>query len=86
MKNPILLLAIAALLFAGCRDKKSNEHEHDGEAAHDHTEGVHKHEDGSEHEDHQDTEHTQEEFRVGSDSISNKTEVHDHEGEHGHQH
>lgn len=78
MTKHILSLAIAALLFAGCGNKKSNEHSHDGDA-HEHTTGTH--EDGSVHEDHQDAEHHQEEFKVESDSSSVKTEK-----EHGHSH
>lgn len=85
-KNSIILLAIAALLFAGCGNKKSNEHSHDGEGAHEHTDGTHEHEDGSVHEDHQDAEHFQEEFKVESDSNSVKTEEHGHEHEDGHHH
>jgi len=63
MKKSILSLAIVALLFAGCSDKKNNEHSHDGEA-HEHTTGTHEHEDGSTHE------HHQEEFKVENDSTS----------------
>jgi len=55
MKKSILSLAIVALLFAGCSDKKNNEHSHDGEA-HEHTTGTH--------------EHHQEEFKVENDSTS----------------
>ena len=73
MTKHILSLAIAALLFAGCGNKKSNEHSHDGDA-HEHTTGTHEHEDGSVHEDHQDAEHHQEEFKVESDSSAVKTE------------
>jgi putative ABC transport system permease protein len=83
MTKYILSLAIAALLVAGCGNKKSNEHSHDGEAAHEHTEGMHKHEDGSVHEDHHDAEHHQEEFKVESDSSAVNEEK---ELEHGHSH
>jgi PBP1b-binding outer membrane lipoprotein LpoB len=80
MKKYIFSLAIAALLFSGCGDKKSNEHSHEGDA-HEHTTGTHEHEDGSVHTDHQDAEHHQEEFKVGSDTTTVKTEK-----EHGHSH
>lgn len=80
MTKYILSLAIAALLFAGCGEKKSNEHYHDGDA-HEHTTGTHEHEEGSIHEDHQDAVHLQEEFKVENDSSAVKTEK-----EHGHSH
>lgn len=67
-------MAIVALLFAGCGNKKSNEHSHDSEGNHTHTKGVHEHEDGSVHEDHDDAEHHQEEFKVESDSSALPTE------------
>jgi PBP1b-binding outer membrane lipoprotein LpoB len=75
MKKSILSLAIVALLFAGCSNKKSNEHSHDSEGNHTNTESVH------EHEDHQDVEHHQEEFKVASDTSAVKNAE-----EHGHSH
>lgn len=86
MKNPIILLTITALLFAGCGNKKSSEHSHDGEAAHEHTEGTHGHEDGSVHEDHANAKPKQEEFKVDDDSTSQEAEEHGHDHEDGHQH
>ncbi|MDQ3192916.1 MAG: hypothetical protein M3Q58_15100 [Bacteroidota bacterium] len=89
MKNSIFILAITALLFTGCDNKKSNEHSHDSEGTHEHTDNSHEHEDGSVHQDHQDAEHIQEEFNVESDSTSVKKEEqsqsHSHkEGDHQH--
>jgi PBP1b-binding outer membrane lipoprotein LpoB len=81
MTKYILSLAIAALLFAGCGNKNSNEHAHDSEGNHINTENVHEHEDGSVHENHQDAEHHQEDFKVESDTTAVKTEK-----EHGHSH
>ncbi len=75
MKNTIILFAVAALLFSGC-GKKSQEHAHDGEDAHEHAADTHQHEDGSVHNDHKDGEHSQEEFKVDSTTIK----------EHGHSH
>ncbi len=73
MTKYILSLAFAAILFAGCVDKKNKEHSHDGESTHEHTKGTHTHQDGSVHEDHQDVEHHhQEEFKVESDSSAVK--------------
>ena len=88
-------LAIVSLLFAGCGNNKNNDHSHDSEGNHITTESVHEHEDGSIHEDHQDSEHHQEEFKVNSDSSSVKNDSsavttedahdHSHEGA-SHQH
>ena len=83
MKNSIIILALTAFLFAGCDNKKSNGHEHDSNGNHTNTESTHEHEDGSVHKDHQDAEHTQEEFKVKSDSTSNKMEEHGHSHEDG---
>ncbi|HSI74646.1 MAG TPA: hypothetical protein VK957_02070 [Lunatimonas sp.] len=87
MTKYLLSLAIAAFLFTGCGNKKNSEHSHDGDA-HGHTSGTHEHEDGSVHDDHDDAEHHQEEFKVGSDSSTLKTvEEHGHSHEDGsHQH
>lgn len=81
MTKYIVSLAVAAVLFAGCGNKKSNEHSHDSEGNHTNTESVHEHEDGSVHEDHQDAEHHQEEFKVESDTSAVKNAE-----EHGHSH
>jgi uncharacterized lipoprotein YehR (DUF1307 family) len=83
MKNSIIVLAVTALLFAGCDNKKSSGHEHDSNGNHTNTESVHEHKDGSVHKDHQDAEHTQEEFKVESDSTSVKKEEHNHSHEDG---
>lgn len=72
MKNSIILFAIAAFLFAGCGNKKSQEHSHDGE-------DTHKHEDGSVHGDHEDGVHSQEEFKVDSATIKIEAHGHSHE-------
>lgn len=69
-KNSIIVLAVVAMLFAGCDNKNSTGHEHDSEG--NHTENVHEHEDGSLHEHHEDTEQTQEKFKVEGDSASIK--------------
>lgn len=79
MKNSIILFAIAAFLFAGCGNKKSQEHSHDGEDAHDHAGDTHQHDDGSVHGDHEDSEHSQEEFKVDSTTIKIEGHGHSHE-------
>lgn len=78
MKNSIILFAIAALLFAACGNK-SQEHAHDGEDAHEHAADTHEHEDGSVHDDHEDGEHSQEEFKVDSTTIKVEEHGHSHE-------
>lgn len=81
MTKYLLTLATVALLFAGCGNKKNNEHAHDSEGNHPNTESVHEHDNGSVHKDHKDAEHHQEEFKVKSDSSVVKTEK-----ENGHSH
>lgn len=81
MTKYILSLAMVALLFASCKENKTDDHAHDSEGNHTNTESVHEHKDGSVHKDHQDTEHHQEEFKVESDSSTETTE-----NEHGHSH
>lgn len=71
MKKLVLSLAVIAFMFASCGEKKSKKHQH---------------EDGSEHEEHLEENHQQEEFKVALDSVSNKTEKHEHNHESGHQH
>lgn len=85
MKNLIIVLALATLLSAGCRNKKSSEHTHHGEAEHEHAEGTHEHEDGSVHQDH-DTSHHQETFILKGDSTFKKEEKHEHKPGDDHQH
>ena len=84
MKNSIIVLAITALLFAGCdtKDSYGHGHEHDSEGGHTKSESVHKHSGGLVHEDHKDNEHTQEEFKVNTDSSHIEVE----EQGHGHSH
>ena len=76
MKKIVLSLAIIALMFAGCGEKKSNNHAHEGEDAHDHAAKTHQHDDGTVHEEHHNPEHQQEEFKVKIDSTSNNGENH----------
>lgn len=86
MKKPIVTIAIAALLFAGCSGNQTKEQES--------SEDVHVHDDGSVHEDHKEDSTTrQEEFTVPVDTTSQKDEPkHDHthdgqdEQEHPHKH
>ena len=68
--NSIMILVMTAMLFAGCNNDNSNGHEHDSDGNHINAEGVHEHEDGSVHEDHSGADHTQEEFKVDSDSTN----------------
>lgn len=82
-KKSIIILAVTALLFAGCRNTKEEGHDHDSDGNHTNTESVHEHDDGSVHEDHKDAEHSQEEFKVESDSTSNNVEEHGHSHEDG---
>lgn len=80
MTNHLLSFAIIALLLTGCGNKKNSEHNHGGDS-HGHSSGTHVHEDGSVHDDHEDAEHHQEEFKVGGDSSALKNKE-----EHGHSH
>ncbi|MBA3986891.1 MAG: hypothetical protein H0X63_10055 [Flavobacteriales bacterium] len=87
MKNSLILLALAALLFAGCGNKKSNVHEHDSVGNHTNMGSVHQHEDGTVRLDIQDDEYIQQEFKIEIDSASNKVEEHGHSHEgHSHKH
>jgi hypothetical protein len=83
MKNSIALFCIAALLSVGCGNKNSSEHSHDGEDAHEH--GTHQHEDGTIHDDHDEENHQQEEFKVKPDSTAtDSTHSHGEDGDHKH--
>ncbi|MET0758927.1 MAG: hypothetical protein ABWZ56_00790 [Flavobacterium sp.] len=79
MKKLLLSLAVTAMLFTACNDKKSEEH------GHDHNDGTHQHADGEAHANHENNTVTQEEFTVGQDSAATK-EAHDHQHENGKQH
>ncbi len=92
MNSLIKLLIALAIVFAGCGENKSNAHDHDSNGNHINTENVHQHEDGSVHENHTDSDHTQEEFKVNTDtsiikkdSTDIKAKEHSHkDGSHKH--
>ena len=65
MKKLFISLSIAAFLFAACSGNK-----------HDHNDGTHTHDDGSVHQNHQDT-IKQEEFAAPADT-SHKHDDHEH--------
>jgi Ni/Co efflux regulator RcnB len=79
MKKLLLSIAVIAMLFTACNEKKTDKH------GHDHTDGTHQHEDGQVHESHLDEMVSQEEFTVSNDSVAAK-EAHDHEYENGEKH
>ncbi len=67
MEKLLVSIAIAAFLFAGCSGNQNKEQEH--------TEDIHKHDDGSVHENHEeDSEIRQEEFTVPADTPSQNDE------------
>lgn len=81
-------MAVIAIVFAGCSTNNNYEHQHNSDGSHIDSEKVHKHEDGSTHQDHQGAEHHQEEFKVESDSTILQQDTdggHSHEdGNHQH--
>ncbi|MBA3285879.1 MAG: hypothetical protein ACR2GN_09170 [Bacteroidia bacterium] len=82
MKNSLLLMAFAAILFAGCG---GSTHDHtDGNDTHEHTSGSHTHDDGTTHDDHHEMQ--QEEFNVETDTATVKPGVHTHQPGDDHQH
>jgi len=82
MKKLLVSIAIAAFLFAGCSGNQNKEQEH--------TEDIHKHDDGSVHGNHEeDSEIRQEEFTVPADTPSQNDEPgndHTHEKQNGNEH
>ena len=80
MKKLLVLISLAALFFTGCSHSHTNKQDNNG---------VHTHEDGSVHQNHQeDSTVGQEEFSVLPDTISQKQEdttTHNHE-KNGHVH
>ena len=82
MKKVLITLSIAALLFAGCSNNQSKEH--------DHNDGTHQHDDGAEHQNNEaDDSVKQEEFTAAPDTTSQNHESkhrHSHDGENGHEH
>ena len=79
MKKLLLSMAVVAMLFTACNEKKTDEH------GHDHTDGTHEHADGEAHANHEEETVQQEEFTVGNDSVTTEA-VHDHEHENGEKH
>jgi len=78
MKRSIIILSIAIILFAGCTDKKEDDHS-----------AIHQHDDGSVHQNHEEkNEIKQEEFIVPVDTALQKVDsMHEHtHDEHGHPH
>ncbi|MFT4521639.1 MAG: hypothetical protein ACI8ZN_000576 [Bacteroidia bacterium] len=87
MNTKIISMAVAALFFAGCSNQSSTEHDHDADGNHMNSQSIHEHNDGIEHQDHNETKHSQEEFKVSSDrdSMQNEEHGHDHQdGKHTH--
>ncbi len=66
MKNSILVLATATLFIVGCGSGADHAHDEHGN----HPEGTHTHEDGTVHEDHEESDLKQEEFIVEPDSLN----------------
>ena len=80
MKKKFVFISIAAMFLGACSGNQNKEHNHSDEA--------HTHEDGSLHQNHDDTV-IQEEFTVTADTIQNQIDSipHSHsEHEHPHQH
>ncbi len=81
MKNSMIILSIAALLFAGCAGNQTKEHEQN--------DASHKHDDGSVHQNHEEESAIkQEEFTVPVDNTSQKADSmhkHTHEQHDGHE-
>jgi len=69
MKKNWLILSVAALFMTACASKKDDKNG-----------GTHTHEDGTVHENHDDTLNKQEEFKAAADTSSG----HDHDKEHSH--
>ena len=80
MKKSILILSVAALLFAGCSGDQKKENDN----------ATHQHDDGSVHQNHkEDNVIKQEEFTAPVDTASLKDErkhEHTHDGQDGHEH
>lgn len=79
MKNIFFIMAISAILFTSCENNSTRKTE------------THKHEDGSEHVNHNNTSNVapeQELFDIDNDSLSikNDTLKSEHEKEHSHSH
>lgn len=80
MKKQFVLISFAALFLAACSSNQNKEQNNSDE--------THLHEDGSIHQNHEDTV-KQEEFTVTADTIQNQIDSnqHSHDGhEHPHQH
>lgn len=77
MKKSLFILAISSLYLAACNESVSDNHEQ----SHDHGDHDHPHDEEADH-DHNDQQHEQEEFVVGSDSLT----THGHSDHNGHSH
>lgn len=75
MKFTSILLFVALTVTVGCANQET-------ESAAPVNQGTHVHDDGSVHDDHADSLHTQEEFSVDADSTSEHT----HNGDENHSH
>lgn len=82
MKKLIFPIVISAFLIAGCSSNQTKQQKHNND--------VHKHGDGSVHQNHEeDTATKQEEFAAHVDTTSQKVEPvkeHTHDGQDGHKH
>lgn len=88
MRNSSIILFISILLLlSACTGKSDNNDNQNSTENHSTTEGVHVHDDGTVHQNHEDTEHNQEEFKVDGDSTPIKKEETEHSHADGsHQH
>lgn len=71
MKHIFIFLALTVFTIAGCRNPKSQD-------------STHTHDDGSIHQNHDDTTHHQQEFKVETDTSKHSHDHDDKKGEHKH--
>jgi hypothetical protein len=75
MKHIFVFLAFTIFAIAGCRNPKNTENSHDA---------THTHDDGSVHQNHEDTTHQQQEFKVDADTSKHSHDHDDKNADHKH--